>query len=76
MKTKEQVDEAAESLCRMMMTQRGLGGLDIVQCATLCGMVSALTWVIEQKFVGEDGEDPQPLQRLLDRGFIPTPEMN
>lgn len=66
MKNEDQVEEALDSLCKMMLQP----GLSESQYTILCGTISALSWVAET----HTGLDP--IDKILQRGFLPTSEMN
>jgi hypothetical protein len=68
MKTKEEVEDAINKLCPMMMQR----GISIHQYSVLVSLITALCWVVEKEYDDCDNV----VDRLLSEGYVFTSEIN
>lgn len=72
MKTLDEVRIAVDRLALISLQT----DITKLQYATLCGMIVALSWVLNERDFVEQGGMSNALAKLLERGFISTPECN
>jgi len=72
MKTESDINDGINALSEMLYQD----GISLMQYATLCGMISALSWALDVEDATKDEDHVNAMERLLKKGFVPTVNCN